>query len=202
MRRRKRLNKKILAVLGIVITLGFFVVFAIIRTSKAKYVSTATSVTQLDVALYALRENNDLTLLLDTLVPRTEPYSYMFSIDNTDGTNVTDTAIIYDLKLIATTNIPLTYKLCMGNSQISVATCKNNSTPNAINHNVVARDEDGTFFRTMTTTRQEFGYSSLQTKYYTLLVYFPTTYNSSDYQDLVESIQINVDSKQKLESDG
>lgn len=202
MRRRKRLNKKILAVLGIVMTLGFFVVFAIIRSSRAKYVSTATSATQLDVALYALRENNDLNIVLDTLVPRVEPYVYTFSIDNTDGTNLTDTAIIYDLKLIATTNIPLTYKLCMGTSPISTNTCKSNSTANAINHNVVARDDDGTFFRTMTTTRQEFGYNNVQTNYYTLLVYFPVEYKSSEYQDLVDSIQINVDSKQKLESDG
>ena len=60
-------------------TLGFFVVFAIIRSSRAKYVSTATSATQLDVALYALRENNDLNIVLDTLVPRVEPYVYTFA---------------------------------------------------------------------------------------------------------------------------
>ena len=200
MRRRKRLNRKILAILGIVMTLGFFVVFAIIRSSKAKYVSVATSATQLDVAVYALSEDNDLTILLDTLVPRTAPYEYQFAITNVDGDTLTDTAIVYDLKLIATTNIPLTYKLCVSSTNF-VSNCQSNSVANAINHNVVARDADGTFFRTMTTTQKEFGYTQVQTNYYTLLVYFPETYNSSEYQDLVESIQINVDSRQKLEND-
>ena len=82
------------------------------------------------------------------------------------------------------------------------ATCKNSSTPNAINVDMTTRDEDGTYFRTMTTTRQEFGFEQEEHNDYILLVYFPTTYKSSQYQDLVESIQINVDSKQKLESDG
>ena len=179
---------------------SFFVIFAIIRTSNARYSSTATSATQLDVALYALREDNDLNILLDTLVPRDEPYVYTFSVINSDGTNITDAALVYDLKIIATTNIPLEYKLCM--NVANEATCKNSSTPNAINVDMTTRDEDGTYFRTMTTTRQEFGFEQEEHNDYILLVYFPSTYDSSQYQDLVESIQINVDSKQKLESDG
>lgn len=197
MKRRKRLNKKILAVLSIVMLAGFLTIFAILRLSNAKFVSTATSETELDVALYALSEENDLTILLDTLVPRDEPYVYNFSVVNTDGTNLTDTVLIYDLKIIATTNIPLEYKLCMNKTN-----CQSSSVSNDINHDVVARDADGTYFRTMTTTRQEFGFEQEERNNYTLLVYFPSRYDSSQYQDLVESIQINVDSKQKLESDG
>ena len=200
MKRKRRLNKKIFTVVGIILFVAFFVIFAIVRTSNARYASTATSATKLDVALYALREDNDLNILLDTLVPRDEPYVYTFSVINSDGTNITDAALVYDLKIIATTNIPLEYKLCM--NVASEAICKNSSTPNAINVNMVTRDDDGTFFRTMTTTRQEFGFEQEEHNDYILLVYFPSRYNSSQYQDLVESIQINVDSKQKLESDG
>lgn len=177
---------------------AFFVIFAIIRTSNARFATTSTSATQLDVALYALSEDNDLNILLDTLVPRDEPYVYTFSVYNTDGTNVTDAAMVYDLKIIATTNIPLEYRLCMNKTE---SQCINGNT-NDINVNQVIRDDDGTFFRHMTTTRQEFGFEQEERNDYVLLVYFPSRYDSSQYQDLVESIQINVDSKQKLESDG
>ncbi len=176
---------------------AFFVIFAIIRTSNARFATTTTSETKLDVALYALSEDNDLNILLDTLVPRDEPYVYNFSVYNTDGTNVTDAAMVYDLKIIATTNIPLEYKLCMNNNN-----CENPSVQSDINVNTVTADADGTLFRTMTTTRQEFGFEQEERNDYTLLVYFPKQYDSSQYQDLVESIQINVDSKQKLETDG
>ena len=196
MKRKRRLSKKIVTISGILLLLVFFIIFAIIRTSNARYASTATSATNLDVALYALSEDNDLTILLDTLVPRTEPYVYTFSVVNSDGTNITDTTLYYDLKIIATTNIPLEYKLCMNKSN-----CASSSVASDINVNMVAPDADGTFFRTMTTTRQEFGYEHEERNNYTLLVYFPTTYKSSQYQDLVESIQINVDSKQKLDGE-
>ena len=177
----------------------FFVIFAIVRTSNARFTSTATSETKLDVALYALSENNDLNIVLDTLVPRDAPYVYTFSVVNSDGTNITDAALVYDLKIIATTNIPLQYKLCMNKTE---SQCKSSGTANDININEVRPDEDGTFFRYMTTTRQEFGYEQEETNNYVLLVYFPSEYDSSEFQNLVESIQINVDSKQKLEGDG
>ncbi len=181
---------------------AFFVIFAIIRTSNARFATTTTSETKLDVALYALSEDNDLNILLDTLVPRDEPYVYNFSVYNTDGTNVTDAAMVYDLKIIATTNIPLEYKLCMNKTEAQCKVVNPSDADGDININEIARDADGMFLRTMTTTRQEFGFEQEEENDYVLLVYFPSRYDSSDYQDLVESIQINVDSKQKLESDG
>lgn len=166
-------------------------VLVIINTSNARYESTAVSNTELEVALYALEEDDDYTISLNEMVPREEPYVYKFTVTNTDKNgNLSDVKLYYDLKIIATTNMHLNYKLYKNQNYLSP------SANSIVNLDIVAPDEDGTFFRTLTTSRVYFGFEEVETNEYTLLVYFPETFKNSKYQDLIESIQINIDSQQ------
>ncbi len=168
-------------------------ILIMINTSNARYESTAVASTELEVALYALEENDTYTISLDEMVPREEPYVYKFTVTNTDKNGkLTDVKLFYDLKIIATTNMHLNYKLYKNENYLSP------TASSIVNLDIVAPDEDGTFFRTLTTSRVYFGFESVETNEYTLLVYFPESFKDSKYQDLIESIQINIDSQQAV----
>lgn len=189
MRRRKK--NKLYTFIIVFLLIDLLAVLVVINTSNARYESTAVSNTELEVALYALEEDDDYTISLNEMVPREEPYVYKFTVTNTDKNGkLSDVKLYYDLKIIATTNMHLNYKLYKNENYLSP------SANSIVNLDIVAPDEDGTFFRTLTTSRVYFGFEEVETNEYTLLVYFPETFKNSKYQDLIESIQINIDSQQ------
>ena len=189
MRRRKK--NKLYTFIIVFLLIDLLAVLVVINTSNARYESTAVSNTELEVALYALEEDDDYTISLNEMVPREEPYVYKFTVTNTDKNGkLSDVKLYYDLKIIATTNMHLNYKLYKNENYLSP------SAKSIVNLDIVAPDEDGTFFRTLTTSRVYFGFEEVETNEYTLLVYFPETFKNSKYQDLIESIQINIDSQQ------
>ena len=67
---------------------------------------------------------------------------------------------------------------------------------NIIKENTVNLDEDGTYFRTMTTDKITLKYTEGKTNLYQLVVYFPENYNQENYQDIIELIEINVNGQQ------
>lgn len=189
---RRRNKRKICTFIIVFLLLDLVAIMTIFNVSNARYESDAVSETELDVALFAISENDSYYISLNKMVPRTDPYVYNFSISNTDKNGVlTDVKMKYDLRIIATTNLELTYKLYMNQSYLS------SQAVNLIeNTQTVAADADGTFFRYMTTDQQQFGFSQVETNNYTLLVYFPDTFKNSKYQDQIESIRIEVNAQQ------
>jgi len=192
MKKRKR-NRFYIIIISLLF-IDLVVMVVLFNVSNARYESNAVSSTELDVALFALEENSDLNIALENMKPRTEPYVYEFSITNTDkNNNLTDVKMNYNLRIIATTNLELEYELYKNQSYLS-----SNAT-NIITTDIIAADDYGTFFRTMTTPQETFGFENVETNYYTLLVYFPETFKNSKYQDQIESIQINIQSEQKVD---
>ena len=57
------------------------------------------------------------------------------------------------------------------------------------------------YLRKTKTNYYEFGYTSDETDIYQLYIYYPTEYDTYEYQNMVENISINIDSKQVLEND-
>jgi hypothetical protein len=142
------------------------------------------------LAIYLLKADYYTTNInLLNLVPRNEPYIYTFKIANNDGTNRSDTDLQYDLSLVRTTNIPITIELYKNG----------NTTNNIITNTTTAADQYGTYFTTYATSTETFQYTSNMENTYQLYVYFPITYNTVNYQDLIEYIKINADSKQIIE---
>ncbi len=195
MKKRKRNRNRIYLIIIGLLFIDLTVMVILFNVSNARYESNAVANTELDVALFALEENSDLYISLDNMVPRDDPYVYRFSITNTDKNgNLTDVKMNYNLRIIATTNLELDYELYMNQNYLS------SNASSVITNDEIAADEYGTFFRTMTTPQQTFGFQSVETNEYTLLVYFPETFKNSKYQDQIESIQINIQSEQKVDT--
>ena len=170
---------------------------AILPKVFSRYQSTANSNTSIDVAFYIINTSyQSQNVVLSKMEPSSDPYLVNFTVANNDGTNRLGVDATYDLKIVTTTNLPLEYKLFRNQTY---------DTPGAVNiissSTTVAADEDGTYFKTMVAPSENFSYTTDQQYSYQLVIYFPTTYMSYNYQDIVESIEIVVDSRQILDSD-
>lgn len=117
------------------------------------------------------------------------------------GTDTAEIDLTYDLTIRTTTNLPLTYSLYMNQEYTDAG------ATSIIRSNNVAQDEDGTYFRTITTDTQDLLYRTPKTNSYQLVVKFPlsytdpntnttTSYKVEKYQDIIEAIEIKVESRQ------
>ncbi len=189
----KHINREKLKYIVLLSVLTVFLVMATLLTptTKSKYSSETNSSAETQIAFYLLHEDYlTSNVLLDEIAPRNEPYTYNFRISNTNGTKRTETDLQYDLSIRTTTNLPLTYELYMNESYTD------NNAENIITDEDVVQDDDGTYFNVLSTDRKYFYHTYNETNQYQLVVYFPSTNIDELYQDIVESIEITVDSKQ------
>jgi len=149
----------------------------------------------MQILLFMLFGENIQTMNINlfSMVPKAAPYVKIFTVSNNDGTHRAETAMQYNLKIVTTTNLPLKYELYLN---------QNYTDTGAVNIIAAAQqtaaDSDGTYFNTITAPAETFGYSTDETNTYTLLIYFPLQYAANNYQDIIESISVTVDSKQVI----
>lgn len=183
-----RLNK-----LNILIIL-FFVFIAVLPFTFSKFETVATSNITVEQAIYLLDARSEsITVKLPEIVPSNNQYSFTFSIANNDGRKRSETSLKYDMEVITTTNIPITYDL-FDTLDVTNAT-------SIINENNVIADDYGTYFRHITTDTKYFGIDEDEINYYTLLITLPAGFNDSDYRALFEMIEIKIDSSQVITGD-
>ena len=178
----------------------FILVIALIITISltpivfSKYETEAATVAETNIAFYLLKENYYTdNLALVSMVPQSAPYVHNFTVANNDGIHRTETDMEYDLSIITTTNLPLIYQLYMNQNY------NDQGAVSIILSQDVTADDDGTYFKTITTAKQSFGYTTNQSNRYQLVVYFPVTYTHYQYQDIAEMVRIVINSKQILE---
>ncbi len=191
-RRYKKVNvlksRKTWFIISIVL-ISVFTLFFILQRTGAIFQTTTEGEANIDIAFYCIKEDfQTMTLKLENLEPRSDPYIYNFTIANNDGTKRTETNLIYDLTVRTTTNLPINiilFNTTQGNIDITNLT--------------TIQDDDGTYFNLFQTDQQEFGFLQNEQHKYRLEVVLPEIYKSSDYQDIIELIEINVNSKQKID---
>ena len=67
---------------------------------------------------------------------------------------------------------------------------------NWLKTNNIEQDEYGTYFRVMTTETENLNYREPKTNTYQLVIHFPENYNTTNYQNIIEALEINVNSHQ------
>ncbi len=181
-----------------IITISFLALIIVIvifltPTTYSKYKTETDSTAEPEIAFYLLQTDYRTTnILLEEIAPRNAPYTHKFTVSNNNGTSRTETNLQYDLSIRTTTNLPLTYELYL-NSEYT-----DQNAQNIITDEQVIQDDDGTYFNKFTTDTEYFSHAYNETNEYQLVVYFPSNYINEMYQDIIDSIEITVDSKQVI----
>ena len=170
---------------------------AILPKVFSRYQSTVNTNPNINVAFFVINtQYQSQNVVLSKIMPSDDPYLVNFSVSNNDGTNRLGVNATYDLKIVTTTNLPLEFELYR--NQVY----SDNGAVNIISNTTsVAADEDGTYFKTLVAPSESFSFTANQTFNYQLVIRFPRAYMSYSYQDIVESIEIVVDSKQVITGD-
>lgn len=175
----------------IILVLCLLIIARIFVLVLSKYESIANSYANVEIAFYLLKEDyKTMTINLAELLPQNNAYVFDFSIGNQDGIEMAEVDLEYELSLRTTTNLPLTFELYMNENYTDTG------ATNIIKENNIALDEQGTYFRTMTTEKIYLSYKEGKTNLYQLVVYFPGNYNQEIYQDIIELLEINVNAQQ------
>lgn len=171
----------------IIIALIFTFLIILIPVTFSRYESSATSKAEIQYAFYILKADYfTKNIKLMDIVPRDEDYMYVFTVSNFEGDKRLETKLEYDLWISCTTNLPLEYKLYLNDDMNNNIILSDDTSP----------DEDGTYFRKLTTNKRNFSYTDNQTDTYYLFIRFPSIYKDSMYADIVENITININSRQ------
>lgn len=188
-------KKKRVFILKFVFLIVFLIIMIIfLSITISRYQSIINLKGNISVALYLINQDYQaIPLNLPAISPREEPYVYTFSVSNNDGVNRTETVLEYDLQLITTTNLPLSYELYINQNY------NDNGAINIIQEDIIQEDEYGTYFRKISTPKETFGYKKDEENIYNLVINFPVIYKQLEYQDIIESLEIIVNSSQVID---
>ena len=184
---KKKLLKFNKLTIGVIL---IFLLMLLVPFTYSKLYSTSNSISQIETAFFLLKSSYYTgTIKLTELEPRSESYSYKFRIANNDGEDRLETKLEYTLKLVTTTNLPLTYKLYMNGNEDNII----------INDITAKEEEEGAYFRTLETDSVIFGYEQNEENIYELIIDFPEEYGDFEYQDTIEAIFVQIDAKQIID---
>lgn len=166
-----------------------FLLYKIVFSSFSLYESEANSDADADVAYFVLNdEYQSQVIKLDSMNPG-DTQDFVFNISNyvlNDDSEevVSEVDMEYTLKIRTTTNLPLEYELTRSQSAGGEETFE------------LVTDDDGTYFKKLLEETGTFSCDQGYTNTYTLTITFPTNENDIKYQDLIECIEVSVDSRQ------
>lgn len=177
----------IIKILVIVIVLVFII--KMIPSTLSRYEMDTIGDADIQYAFYLLEANYYTEeVKLGDIIPRDDAYVYNFTVSNYKEDKRSEVNMEYDLVIRTTTNLPLEYELYL----------EDDFDTNIIVSNEVVIDEDGTYFRILKIDKRYFSMEDDEMDSYHLYVYFPSIYKDSMYQDIVESVEIGIDSRQVI----
>lgn len=211
---KKYKDRKGINLLTIFLVIDLLAVFAILKTSGAVYTAEAIGTTDLQVAFYAFNtsglenqtdpsnpeQKETKSIELGEFAPGDEK-KYHFTVYNTseDGTPA-ETSLSYVLKIVTTTNLPLEFRLYYNESGRSESNVDLIETNNA--QVAKQKDEWGTYFYSIVLPEKCFGHSKALKDEYNLYITLPEdTSQSPEYQDVIESVKLQLTSKQVFKED-
>ena len=161
-----------------------------LKLTEARYESSSLVTLSPDIAFFIVDvESQTGQIKLDGIIPRTNPYTYTFSVSNFNSEKKANVDLTYSIEIICTTNIPLNYRIYKAG----------NMNNNVVDSDTVVTDDNGVFYRHLVINEiSTFSYSQRQTDLYTLQVEFPVQYaNMADsYAGIIELVDIKINAEQ------
>ena len=188
MQRRKRRKTKQLYIKLLFLIIVILVAVNLIKNTNAKYKSSGAGDAEVDLAFYVFKEGAiSQNLKIASILPRSQSYTYTFSVANNYQGERTQTALEYTIAMKTTTNLQLLYSVH-----------KQGENTELITSTTTSADDDGTFFKYFTIQGDEFGFSQDQQIIYEIEVTFQTQFNQAQYEGIIEYVELTIDSRQKI----
>ena len=214
LREKKAMRTKIF--ISIVIIL---VLYKIIFNSYSLYESEANSTADIDVAFYLLRDEYETkTIPIEDMLPGDTQYLKFtisnFYVDESGNDVMSETDMKCDIKIRTTTNLPLQYELYIDQDISSESLQDKLDIEERVTDNV-HWDDYNTMFKHLVlaneseelksqgiTERLKIPYENEYSRTYIMKITFPEQYSENDkYQNIMECIEISVDSHQIITGD-
>ena len=192
----KRFNRRRLIISGIllILVIVLIVFIKLDAFTYSKYEKQVTSNNNLNTAIYLLDDSyQTISVRIPDIIPSNNQYLYTFSVSNFKDDLHCDTNLEYVVHIRTTTNLRIDYEL--------YNTLTVDGATSIISSNTIEQDRDGTYFRHILTDSKTMLYSEDEIEYYTLLLNLPSYYKDAKYSGVPEVIEINIESKQILDSD-
>lgn len=193
----KFLEEKIRFLLfALILLVALFLAYFLLKKAYASYQSSARLVTNIDKAVYLL-DSTKMSFNIDSeqIVPSVDPYVYKFSVSNFNDVGSSEINLTYGVKIITTTNLPITVQLYR-NENYDDATATG-----LLSGARIVQDDDGAWYNIYDSfSKYDMDYTDKVTDIYTLVINFPKTYSSSTtYADCIENIEIDIESSQRVD---
>ena len=186
-----------------IVLLITLIVLSTFKFTQARYESDAVITASPSLAFFIVDVQSETgQIRLSDMVPRTNPYLYIFEVSNFKDGHRANVDLTYSIEIITTTNMPLKFKVYKGN----------NMTQDIIDSNTVTTDENGVYYRHLVIDEAStMGYSANHTDTYTLSVEFPiantqsplpsptpTPYNHNPdaYAGVIDLVDIKINAEQ------
>lgn len=207
---KRMINKKNLLKILIIIVLILVIVgiFIKINSTFAKYRTDVTAEkTDVDIALWAINENllsDTEKILLSDIYPRDNVFEYTFSVSNYNESFSAQTDLEYYVKCNATTYLPLEYKFLIKNSNEQWVECYKTETLKGKIQEYSSNMYE-TYWKEMIIMNKNANDKFLikcngnNTDYLKIQIKFPKQYNTEEYADLIESIDLELVAQQVID---
>lgn len=183
MARRKRYSRTNL--IFFILVCCIVLIYFLSKDTFSLFQSEIKGSSDTDIAFYILDDSLQThQLFLGDLSPG-DSKTITFDVKNSQGSRVAEVDLSYVLTIKCTENLPLDIKLYEDSRRV--------------NNYRFEKDEYGTWFYYITTDEHELIHSVQETHSYRLALDFPADKDDPKYQDIVEAIEITVDSKQIIE---
>lgn len=149
------------------------------------YVANGESQANVDLAFSLLQPDElEKEIQLEDIKPDSSEHTYSFSVANYEKDKLIDVNMEYIVKIITTTNLPITYSLYDWNNNQIEATSE------------YVTDEYATVFYVITTNNYKMNYTDKKIDKFKIKYSLDSQYDSSVYQDIIELLSIKIEVKQ------
>ena len=182
------INKKRFFLINKITLVVFFILIILlsIKFTFSSYEGKVDGKVVSDIAFYLLEAGNySESLKMFEVVPDGNNYIFNVDVYNYKDNTRSDVNLEYELSLVTTTNLPIEYQIYLGDDATNIISSKE-----------VFQDEDMMYFNRFMTGTRTFSKDKDMIDKYKIIVNFPKEYNDSKYQDLIDSVEVVIESRQ------
>lgn len=173
-----------------------FLASYLFKEAYASYYSKVRLFADIEKAVYLI-DVGQMSFNIDSskIIPSNTPHAYNFSVSNFTSEGVSEIDIEYDIRIVSTTNLPLSFELYKNEDY------RDDKSTNLLKNVEIKRDSDGVWYRLYDiNAKGQLLYTKKTTDIYTLVINFPEVYNDSlEYADCIENIEIYINSRQIID---